>query len=395
MLARRHILLLLLAFSGCGIAYLISELIFSFVLLRSLGPSRQALLEPPFRIAAQTSKTTAWPQNYIGIFGDSYAQGAGDWFLDVQNNFFAAPFSSADIIFQRTGENIISFGAAGGGSMTTLVEQPYAYLEFVNSSYLFRLSPPKSALVYFYEGNDLSNNIDDFQLRFKSHVPKELSPDLENISPLVEEHVINSNRFVYLSRSFSPVALARKNLPLTGFLLRGLLKAPPEQLAKSVSKQQKPVVRALVGGLEVPLPSRLQGPPLELESTEMALGFEMFAGALEFSKKLFPATQFIVVYLPSPASVYELKSTEVGIGSYYGRNEIFPVNAVQERSDFMAKTVAEICRKKDVVFFDPRPGLKAAARDHLIHGPKDWKHFNRSGYTVLGNEVANLLSSKR
>ena len=31
------------------------------------------------------------------------------------------------------------------------------------------------------------------------------------------------------------------------------------------------------------------------------------------------------------------------------------------------------------------------ARTQIIHGPRDWLHFNRIGYTVLGNLVADHL----
>jgi len=43
-------------------------------------------------------------------------------------------------------------------------------------------------------------------------------------------------------------------------------------------------------------------------------------------------------------------------------------------------------------FIDARPALREAASRGIIHGPLDWKHFNRVGYTRLGERVAAALS---
>ena len=39
--------------------------------------------------------------------------------------------------------------------------------------------------------------------------------------------------------------------------------------------------------------------------------------------------------------------------------------------------------------------LQAAARTELIHGPNDGGHFNRRGYTVLGELLARALEAGR
>src|SRR5438876_995145 len=44
-----------------------------------------------------------------------------------------------------------------------------------------------------------------------------------------------------------------------------------------------------------------------------------------------------------------------------------------------------------VRFLDIRPALRAAAANALIHGPRDWNHFNDAGYRVLGETLATML----
>jgi hypothetical protein len=38
-----------------------------------------------------------------------------------------------------------------------------------------------------------------------------------------------------------------------------------------------------------------------------------------------------------------------------------------------------------------RPALRAAAAKALIHGPRDWNHFNDAGYRVLGETLAKSI----
>jgi hypothetical protein len=38
-----------------------------------------------------------------------------------------------------------------------------------------------------------------------------------------------------------------------------------------------------------------------------------------------------------------------------------------------------------------RPALRAAAATTVIHGPRDWNHFNNAGYRVLGETLARTI----
>jgi len=44
-------------------------------------------------------------------------------------------------------------------------------------------------------------------------------------------------------------------------------------------------------------------------------------------------------------------------------------------------------------FLDLRPAIRAAGIDDLLHGPRDFKHFNRKGMEVLGRAVAARIDS--
>ena len=42
-------------------------------------------------------------------------------------------------------------------------------------------------------------------------------------------------------------------------------------------------------------------------------------------------------------------------------------------------------------FIDMRPVLRAAAARTVLHGPRDWNHFNDAGYRVLGETLAQTI----
>ena len=124
------------------------------------------LVDKDLRILAQSSKNNLLPKGYIALTGDSYAIGAGDWLNEVRkSNFFGSPdYSPAHLIFKKTGIDVVSFGQSGAGSFDGIWSEPITQFLYINSTRNFRLPPPKYFLIFFYEGNDVYDNI-----RFLNH----------------------------------------------------------------------------------------------------------------------------------------------------------------------------------------------------------------------------------
>ena len=164
----RYINILLVVFSIL-LTYLILEFfIFKFV-IRHLPLNRHDFLSPPIQVLAQSSKDGLTPhKDYIAIVGDSYAAGYGDWLIDTDPGK-NSPFHSAHVLYDLTGKDIISFGKSGRGSIGGIVIQPILKFEHINSLFVYRLPKPPCVLVYFYEGNDLNNNLKRIE---RKYVPK-------------------------------------------------------------------------------------------------------------------------------------------------------------------------------------------------------------------------------
>jgi hypothetical protein len=92
---------------------------------------------------------------------------------------------------------------------------------------------------------------------------------------------------------------------------------------------------------------------------------------------------------------YEFSSSRVNVRSYEGRESVYPASAAMPRSDELRARVQRIAEACGFGWIDATPRVRAAARSELLHGPKDFGHFNRAGYTLLGEILAEGLSSAR
>ena len=116
---------------------------------------------------------------------------------------------------------------------------------------------------------------------------------------------------------------------------------------------------------------------------------------LTLARETFAPIPILLVYVPSPLAVYELAAERVPVDAYDGPHQVHASAEVERQSERICARVADIAAAVGVDFLDPRPALRAVARDRLIHGPGDWKHFNRAGYEALARAIAQALEGNR
>ena len=132
------------------------------------------MFSPSRRRSASCQESRAAARGFI-------AQGYGDWLLETNPNR-NGPFHSAHIVQKLSGRDVISLGVSGAGSAEGMAAFPaIAYAHAAQAWYL-RLPKPDVAVVYFYEGNDLNNNI----AFLKQHVA---DPDAPNLVEQIDRSV--------------------------------------------------------------------------------------------------------------------------------------------------------------------------------------------------------------
>jgi hypothetical protein len=381
----------LLVIASILVAYLGAEAAFSLVGLRHVPLRLQRDLPQDVRIFAQSSKAGVVPRDPVLLLGDSYAQGRGDWLLaaDPDRN---GPFHSAHVINRLSGRDVVTLGVSGAGSAEGMAAFPAAAYAEAKRAWYLRLPPPHVAVVYFYEGNDLNDN-----MRF-------LAGRVEGAGELDAVDRIDRAIAGHASTLFAPTGWWR-HLPLlrfSGNMTQQLLGKPaaaksrrgPEPDDIPTAAQADPPNVVEVAGQAKELPANLQSPAMELTPPELERAVLVFERSLAFLGRLLPGTPVLVVYLSSPLSSYRLLSPEVSIQRYVLDHATrYPKERVAEYSDRICGLIRASSIGRGAGFLDLRPAIRAAGAESILHGPSDFKHFNRKGMEVLGQAVAQRIAA--
>lgn len=391
----KHALFSVLATTlGLSLLYLIGELAVFPWLLPRLSYRLRWRLNFPETVLAQSTKRGRLPRDYVALFGDSYAVGLGDEWESL-NRSSNEPFASAGLLFAALGRDIVTFGRSGAGNVTGWVAAPAAVLSYLDKTLLYRLKRPRVILAYFYEGNDLRENIRELK-RYEPRLPtagragalRELAaadhPLLKEAPPSWRANFV----FAGFAKSVFRKLIAWSSTPQP--LAAGERPAPE---TPTHSRDVRTSNRVLVAGRKLLIPGRLQGPDTGLDEAETRRGLSIMRLSLEALRSTFPDARVIVVYIPSPLSCYRL--LEPADTEDQGAPGRVPPATIAKRSDLIARGVEAAARELGAEFVDTRPSVREAAARLLVHGPFDWRHFNRYGYAAMTHPVIRLLRESR
>src|SRR5207237_2793714 len=99
----------------------------------------------------------------------------------------------------------------------------------------------------------------------------------------------------------------------------------------------------------------------------------------------------MIVDVPSVLTNYHFASPTVTIQTYQNGSAEQEAARIPIRSDAICRRLLASAEKHGAVFVDARPAMREAASREVIHGPLDWSHPNKIGYTRLGETVAAAL----
>ena len=373
---------------GNLVSFVVSLVFIYFVLgalyLR-LAPGLMPVLSSQVPMAAilwwQPAAPDPSSNDYIALLGDSYAEGVGDWKAEQVD--FTSPSHSADVIHDLSGRNVLSYGRRGAGSAEGLVRLPAEALGAGDCFYFPSLLLPQEVVYYFYEGNDLEDNIQFIN---------------ERLGLSVGAAGINQASISFLEHNWGNPGL-KPCLLYFGKSIKSLVKTARKtirhRLDADLPKTPPIANRALINGEVVDLPGSLQGPGLDLEEHAVAAAFDIFKVSLSWLKETLPGIKITIVHLPSVLSTYNLVGPRVSVENVDKSTSVYPTTEVDSRSDDICRRLRHITLRSGAKFFDARPAMRELATQRIIHGPRDWTHFNQAGYTHLGDTVASVLDGER
>ena len=331
-------------------------------------------------VLTQNSKSAYLPHNYIALLGDSNAEGLGDWLLEAEGNT-TEPFHSADIIHQLSGQDVVNLGKGGAGSAEAIVLRPSRVFRSSHCSLFPVIEDPQQIFVYFYEGNDIEDNI-NFVRKVSTRFGR---TDAEAIGRFLgEEYAVSS--------------FLRCHWHLADLEIK-ILQTSYQRYIDGVSVKYCGLAgsersRIVVGGQINDVPA-LQGPAPKVPDESIRLGMSVLAQSLSWLRKRFNNLPIAVVYIPSPLTVYRYAGDEVSFCSAFVGSGSLSKAQSERRHDMIRKLVAGISADSGMQFIDATPALRAAASSSTIHGPNDWDHLNKTGYQVLGALVASQVRNDR
>jgi hypothetical protein len=358
------------------------------------------------RTLAQSSKAGPRPERYIALVGDSYAAGEGDWRLSVDAGG-NPPHHTAHLIHEATGRDVVSFGHAGAGSPRGLVTEPISQIDYLRGTLRFAIDDPDEILLYFYEGNDLDDNLEhlarSYDPRFEPGRPAARIPDPGLFARFLDEVVIDESTLglkreafrwphnFYVSRS---LRWAFTRWRESGSLPRAGPRMPKPRHARPHGRGEHSAI--LVAGARLETPVDLQPPAPELTAEETRVALWVLEQSLRRTARRFEGSTLRVLYVPSVLLCYPLPEEPIRAQEDHHRADrafAFDGAFLLERSDAVCGEVSAIAARLGLPFRDARPALRSAGAEQLIHGPRDWKHLNRAGYEALAPEALALLEA--
>jgi len=312
---------------------------------RSINPCYRTIMHQAF----QPEKSSASDTEIV--LGDSYSEGAGDEFLVSARDY--GIFNKLETVDRH----FLIYGRGGYGNRGTVVEFERCS-RLLNGATVFNLASldaVSDVSFIFYEGNDLDDNIIE-----EMHQSDSFIYSLRFAFPFVE-------MFYLKLRS----VLSSLN---SGSQLKDSF-SPDIQIAHPVTKR----------GIEFPIYP--QGPATELSSEETIKALRILRKSIHQIKALLPnEVRYKFLYLPSVASSYEW-SGSIPLQSYFGEPyKLVSSSLIKERSDHLRSAIKRLVEEAGWEFCDATDAIREVTSKSIsVHGPRDWKHFNKVGYSVVAS----------
>lgn len=365
--------------------YILLELTFPYYANRIFPYAALEHVRPEATVLIQHSKEGLVPREYIAIVGDSYAYGQGDWLYAVQHDIRPV-YSAAQLLHKKTGRDVVSFGYPASDNIRAYNILPEILLSAARQLTVRDIKDPAQIIVYFYEGNDINDNVevmDVKQLPSRSgDYQRDILPKLVADDPMVNEvkHISFWRKLLF--------ANFVKNLAVDFYARTFVNDAPTPR--EPIAEGETTSIQ--MAGQVVHMPDRLQTPALTLSRAQIDDGVFIFGESLRYLKERFPESRIGVVYVPAVITPYHVISPSVN--DYYKAidgTHLVNSQAIESNSNYICHQVRNHAVATGVAFVDTRSVMRKAATNQWIHGPFDWNHFNRQGYEILTEALVGLL----
>ena len=331
--------------------------------------------------------------NYNAILGDSNAMGSGDGYLNNDYNYSIGHF-----LFKKNNENYLNYARAGYGSISAVSN----YIKLTKlENYIFfkkKINKPSIILFFFYEGNDLDENIKEFEhtgknfINVKEYVKFKINENiLINKKDIIEANFPLLNFFRSLSQHI--INLSREENILFGI---------KERIKKISGKKVILANKELIGGKKKNYwknktkkenvkdirPIETAAGDLNLQQIDKSL--DIFFESILYLKSWEKKDNLKIIFLPSPATSYDWVDPINYYPRYSKGNLDFKTITKSENNknnSYIRKKIDFFSKENNIQFIDLTKKIQDETNKNILHGPLDWVHFNLNGYEFIAKNL--------
>ena len=286
-------------------------------------------------------------EKYSVFVGDSYALGSGE---NKKNDGIAYYFKK-----ENPKGSFLQIGYPAG---------PYDFQEKILYKVVKKIKKkPEEIYLFIYEGNDFYD-----ELSFNSKNKKEI---------LLKNFKLNT--YNYFPIFAYPLEIIYYKISSYG-----------SENKKTLI--EKPKNEIFFGSKKIIIKGGIQNACSSLKEKQLNAFQETFSNYLNIIDYKYPDSKKFVIYIPSPASLYEYKEV---YSKNFINNEFETYNfkknlKCNEDSVKLVKKIINQLKLEKLLFFNSTPELQVITKKELIHGLYDFNHFNSKGYQIFADILLRL-----
>lgn len=290
----------------------------------------------------------------ILIVGDSYAEGAGDAFLENSYDYSLGHY------LKKMTNSSYAIAANSDSDITTqlfLIEKIIEGKFSPSIQFNHKINNNSEILMTFYEGNDIEDYFINKRIKKSEKIKNIYLNPINKFFPII-----------YFIRKISfkmPSIKRNKYQPNKICIKKECIRIGPMQSASA---------------------------ELSKEQIKESINFTV-SRIKEFKAK--HRKSMCLVYIPSPATIYSLENIhfqQYGNG-ILNKDGITSSKENKKNSLYIRKLLKQQLNSTQIGFIDSTNYLSSAVKLNYIHGLKDRKHFNAKGYKLLARYVSKQLNT--
>ena len=302
----------------------------------------------------------------------------------------------------KTNLNYLNFARGGYGSIASVLNLERIIYFSYNDILIENLKHPEEIIYFFYEGNDLTENMSLFLEAENTNINDYFENEIKRltlISDYKKNIEINFPIVSYLKILGKKLFLQINNLKsyrdLVGYYnqLLSRIKGNQEIMIRNYNKDKFKNKNITVNQFIFP---QIESGFTLLKKKQINQSLEIFYLSMNYLKNKFPSSKIKIIYIPSLPTIYEFNDP-INTWSNYAKKKKFE-NVIttrdqnEQNSLYVRESINQYSIKNNLFYLDLTKSLQNFAKQNIIHGPIDYGHFNKLGYEFFSKEILKSLN---